>query len=678
MGISGAVPACCRVGSWAASPAGVSASASSVASSSRWRWPPSALRPAHRSVWPPLSPAGGRAGGRRRAVRTGGLLRCRHLPVHARRTAVTTTAPGDTGRAGRLRRRDGHLTAELRREPGGFGLGQVPARLKPDRHHLHGLRLLLDGLLARRAPARRRAGQPLAHRRRTRSTSAWPAPRAGRRSRRCRRRTGPPPRCWRNRRGHLEPVGWDEALASFRRPVPGHPGGPRPGVGGLPRHRPDPHRGDGLLRRPGQVRHGHGPRRRQHPPVHGHVRRRLQADVRLRRSALHLRRLRGVRRHRAVGLEPVHRPPDPVGAHLPQPAPARDRRRRPPTDRDGGGGHPPRTPCGRSPTWPWSTASPTSSSGPATSTATSSTPTPSGFDEFAGARGGLPAGAGGGRDRHPCGRRSLALAAADRTRRAGVVLVDDGRQPEPRGGPDRPGHHRPRPHDRQHRPARHRRQLHHRPVQRHGQPPVRQHHQPVRRPRLHRPRPPGRGGRDPRHRRRAASPPSAAWPTTRSSRGSSSGRIRGLWVVATNPAHSWINRSHLDDVLDRLDFLVVQDMYATTETARKADLVLPAAGWGEKEGTFINSERRVGLDQAGGGRAGPGPGRLPHLPAPGRRLGLRRPVQASGTRPRRCSGSSSVSPPGRPCDITGIDGYGMLDDLGGIQWPFPSGSRDPS
>ena len=48
-------------------------------------------------------------------------------------------------------------------------------------------------------------------------------------------------------------------------------------------------------------------------------------------------------------------------------------------------------------------------------------------------------------------------------------------------------------------------------------------------------------------------------------------------------------------MLDRLDFLVVQDMYQTTETAQLAHLVLPAAGWGEKEGTFINSERRIGL-----------------------------------------------------------------------------------
>ena len=72
------------------------------------------------------------------------------------------------------------------------------------------------------------------------------------------------------------------------------------------------------------------------------------------------------------------------------------------------------------------------------------------------------------------------------------------------------------------------------------------------------------------------------------------GRIRGLWVVCTNTAHSWINQDQARDILGRLDCLVVQDMYATTETARMADVVLPAAGWGEKEGTFINSERRIG------------------------------------------------------------------------------------
>ena len=73
-----------------------------------------------------------------------------------------------------------------------------------------------------------------------------------------------------------------------------------------------------------------------------------------------------------------------------------------------------------------------------------------------------------------------------------------------------------------------------------------------------------------------------SWPYHQILEGVLRGRIRGLWVLCTNPAHSWINQSQCRDILDRLDFLVVQDMYSTTETAQMADLLLPAAGWGEK------------------------------------------------------------------------------------------------
>ncbi|MEZ6126850.1 MAG: molybdopterin-dependent oxidoreductase [Planctomycetaceae bacterium] len=56
----------------------------------------------------------------------------------------------------------------------------------------------------------------------------------------------------------------------------------------------------------------------------------------------------------------------------------------------------------------------------------------------------------------------------------------------------------------------------------------------------------------------------------------------GLWILCTNPAHSWINQNSARDILERLDFLVVQDMYHSTETARMADLVLPAVRLGRK------------------------------------------------------------------------------------------------
>ena len=149
------------------------------------------------------------------------------------------------------------------------------------------------------------------------------------------------------------------------------------------------------------------------------------------------------------------------------------------------------------------------------------------------------------------------------------------------------------------------------------------------------------------------------------------GKIRGLWVVCTNPAHSWINQLFARDVLERLDFLVVQDMYANTETAQQAHLVLPAAGWGEKSGTFINSERRLGLMK-------------PVSQAPGQALSdfriFRLIAEAWGcgqmfrdwTSPERVFQILKRLSAGQPCDITGIDDYRMLDRGGGIQWPYSS------
>jgi assimilatory nitrate reductase catalytic subunit len=149
------------------------------------------------------------------------------------------------------------------------------------------------------------------------------------------------------------------------------------------------------------------------------------------------------------------------------------------------------------------------------------------------------------------------------------------------------------------------------------------------------------------------------------------GRIRGLWIIATNTAHSWINRGHAADVLDRLDFLVVQDMYASTETAMRADLVLPAAGWGEKLGTFINSERRVGLVQPVA--EPPGEARtdfeifrsLAAAWGCGELVREWRDPEAAFRILQRLSA-------GRPFDLTGIGGYDDVLASGGIQWPAPA------
>jgi len=153
------------------------------------------------------------------------------------------------------------------------------------------------------------------------------------------------------------------------------------------------------------------------------------------------------------------------------------------------------------------------------------------------------------------------------------------------------------------------------------------------------------------------------------------GSIKGLWVIATNPAHSWINRNSLYEKLDKLDFLVVQDLFTNTETAGFADLLLPAAGSGEKTGTVINSERRIGIiDKI---RDAPGEARSDFdiFKAIAEVWGCKD-IFARWTDPEAVFTILQETSVGRPCDISGIRGYDMIRSRGGIQWPYPSGKAD--
>jgi predicted molibdopterin-dependent oxidoreductase YjgC len=70
------------------------------------------------------------------------------------------------------------------------------------------------------------------------------------------------------------------------------------------------------------------------------------------------------------------------------------------------------------------------------------------------------------------------------------------------------------------------------------------------------------------------------------------GTLKGMWIMGENPVLSDPNASHVVEALKQLDILVVQDIFLT-ETAELADVVLPAASFAEKDGTFTNTERRV-------------------------------------------------------------------------------------
>ena len=70
------------------------------------------------------------------------------------------------------------------------------------------------------------------------------------------------------------------------------------------------------------------------------------------------------------------------------------------------------------------------------------------------------------------------------------------------------------------------------------------------------------------------------------------GKLKALYIIGENPLVSDADLNHAEKSLERLEFLVVQDIFLT-ETAQKADVVLPSACYAEKEGTFSNTERRV-------------------------------------------------------------------------------------
>ncbi len=78
----------------------------------------------------------------------------------------------------------------------------------------------------------------------------------------------------------------------------------------------------------------------------------------------------------------------------------------------------------------------------------------------------------------------------------------------------------------------------------------------------------------------------------------SEGRIKALWIMATNPADSMPDARFVEDALKICPFVVVSDVVQETDTIRHARVKLPAAAWGEKDGTVTNSERRISRQRA--------------------------------------------------------------------------------
>jgi assimilatory nitrate reductase catalytic subunit len=81
-------------------------------------------------------------------------------------------------------------------------------------------------------------------------------------------------------------------------------------------------------------------------------------------------------------------------------------------------------------------------------------------------------------------------------------------------------------------------------------------------------------------------------------RAAGDGRVKALWIMATNPADSLPDADSVAAALQACPFVVVSDMVRLTDTTRHAGVLLPAAAWGEKVGTVTNSERRISRQRA--------------------------------------------------------------------------------
>jgi assimilatory nitrate reductase catalytic subunit len=166
-------------------------------------------------------------------------------------------------------------------------------------------------------------------------------------------------------------------------------------------------------------------------------------------------------------------------------------------------------------------------------------------------------------------------------------------------------------------------------------------------------------------------PTSRGWAYPDIIEGAIAKKIRALWIIATNPVVSFPNLGVLQQSLDGLDFLVVQDGFHPTPTTEVADLVLPAAIWGEKEGTYTNSERRV--SKVNRAVAPPAEARADFdiFLAVAEKLGCYDELFPEWTQPRDAFEEWKKVSAGRLCDYSGLT-YELLEHHGGIQWPYPA------
>jgi ferredoxin-nitrate reductase len=159
------------------------------------------------------------------------------------------------------------------------------------------------------------------------------------------------------------------------------------------------------------------------------------------------------------------------------------------------------------------------------------------------------------------------------------------------------------------------------------------------------------------------------------------GSIKLLWISATNPAVSMPELARIRKILEKKDlFVIVQDAFMT-ETAKYADVLLPAAMWGEKTGTYTNVDRTVHISHKAVEPPGEARADLDIFLDYSRRMGFKdkdgEPLIKWKTPEDVFEGWKECTR-GRPCDYTGLS-YAKLSEGSGIQWPcneeHPNGTK---
>ena len=153
--------------------------------------------------------------------------------------------------------------------------------------------------------------------------------------------------------------------------------------------------------------------------------------------------------------------------------------------------------------------------------------------------------------------------------------------------------------------------------------------------------------------------------------GINAGEIKGLWILCTNPRHSWTNNETFASAAKKLELFVVQDIYDTIESAEDCTVYFPVVPGIKKEGTYINLERRLSPMRKVLERGENEISDYECILGVAKALGMGDAIARWET-PRQCFDLLRECSRGKGCDFTGVH-WDDLTDSHGRQWPYPEG-----